>query len=561
MVLVDNHPSGGHHRRLHLIGPQKVKVLKITHDGGIWVEAQGMLGGDAEFDLYQTLADLSAPPLQVPLSVDSPADGAWLTHLRVSSLVYPTTNATFIAGFLKDSWKQGFFAVRADVDNVNVRGGLWNKPSWRTKFHGKLSNDQTSIRVQVPLVPGLPHPGANLPLPTISELVTLESFNVHSSTTILNLEAWATLVDPAPATVQHRHHNLPLLQAPSSPSRPAPSKRSPPSSNTTSLASPTPSSSPSPRPPYSPSPASLSLPSSPHPNPRPHLLQNVTIRDMKLKPTGPNGQFVASGVVEGRLVLPRGMDVGLNVSRILPDVLVFDGEVPGDGDGDSDNASVTTTRWNYREDGYGYEEEEYGYGFPWTGSKGRTPPPPRDPLPDPLPDRAFGHIRPEEWLNAKSVRVDLDEDGDDDGEGDGEGEEMRERKGKRKGKGKEGKEKETGAVYAVTAKVVDVPLEVLPRRQKEFSNFVSKVIFNSDGALAGIQGTAAVGLTVEGLPLFTPPPDSHLGSGEQASSNYLVLAGLPFQGSVRINKRSLFKGEMKGLGRILEEFPFIQCRH
>ncbi|RXW12791.1 hypothetical protein EST38_g13063, partial [Candolleomyces aberdarensis] len=296
----------------------------------------------------------------------------------------------------------------------------------------------------------------------------------------------------------------------------------------------------------------------PAPNPRPHLLQNVTIRDMKLKPMGPNGQFVASGVVEGRLVLPRGMDVGLNVSRILPDVLVFDGEVPGDGDGDSDsdtdNATATRSGSRIRR-GWEYEEEE-GYGFPWTGSKGRTPPPPRDPLPDPLPDRAFGHIRPEEWLNAKSVRVDLDEDDDD-----GEGEEMRERKGKRKGKRKEGKEKETGAVYAVTAKVVDVPLEVLPGRQKEFSNFVSKVIFNSDGALAGIQGTAAVGLTVEGLPLFSPPPDSHLGSGEQASSNYLVLAGLPFQGSVRINKKSLFKGEMKGLGRILEEFPFIQRGH
>ncbi|KAJ2935274.1 hypothetical protein H1R20_g1820, partial [Candolleomyces eurysporus] len=199
-------------------GPQKVKVLNITHNGGIWVEAQGMLGvdvGDAlgintspddgffkgiwksigrqgvrtlgsvslnlrtisvvpEFDPYRTLADLDVPPLQVPLSVDPPADGSWLTHMRVSSLVYPTTNATFIAGFLKDAWKRGFFAVRADIDNV----------------------------VQVPLVPGLPHPGANLPPPTISELITLKSFNIHSSTSTLNLKAEATLVDPAPATIQ-----------------------------------------------------------------------------------------------------------------------------------------------------------------------------------------------------------------------------------------------------------------------------------------------------------------------------------------------------------------------
>ncbi|KAJ2930577.1 hypothetical protein H1R20_g6513, partial [Candolleomyces eurysporus] len=128
-------------------GPQKVKVLNITHDGGIWVEAQGMLGvdvGDAlgintspddgffkgiwksigrqgvrtlgsvslnlttisvvpEFDPYQTLADLDVPP--------SP-----------SSLVCRSTGGRLMAnpyeGFLKDAWKRGFFAVRADVDNV-----------------------------------------------------------------------------------------------------------------------------------------------------------------------------------------------------------------------------------------------------------------------------------------------------------------------------------------------------------------------------------------------------------------------------------------------------------
>lgn len=120
---------------------------------------------------------------------------------------------------------------------------------------------------------------------------------------------------------------------------------------------------------------------------------------MKIKPGTP---FTASGTVFARIMLPRGVDVGLFVSRVLPDVLIFDGEV----------------------------------------SKGAAVPPPA-PLPDPLPEHAFGHIRPDDWLPAMSVR-------DEPWEG-------------------------AGAVYVVSAKIVDVPLEVLPGRQKKFSNFASKV--------------------------------------------------------------------------------------
>jgi hypothetical protein len=66
-------------------------------------------------------------PLEVPLSVDPPRDRSWLTHMKVVSLVRLTAKATLITGFLKDAWK-GLFTVRADVDNVYVRGGLLNKP-------------------------------------------------------------------------------------------------------------------------------------------------------------------------------------------------------------------------------------------------------------------------------------------------------------------------------------------------------------------------------------------------------------------------------------------------
>ncbi|KAG5649542.1 hypothetical protein H0H81_003155 [Sphagnurus paluster] len=172
---------------------------------------------------------------------------------------------------------------------------------------------------------------------------------------------------------------------------------------------------------------------------------------MKIKP---GSTFLASGTVSAHIVLPKGMDIDLIVARVLPNVLVFDGEVP-----DSVQSPPTQPR-----------------------------------LPDPLPEKAFGHIRPENWLKSLSARVVS-----------GEGE---------------------GVAYAVTAKIVDVPLEVLPGRQKEFSNFVSKVVFSSDGAIAGIQGSAAVAAKVEGLPFSGP-------NGE------MELLGLPFKGSVRVGKKSM----------------------
>lgn len=135
----------------------------------------------------------------------------------------------------------------------------------------------------------------------------------------------------------------------------------------------------------------------PAPSPRPHLLQNVTIKEMKIKP---GNTFLASGTVFARLVLPKGLNVGINVSLVLPDVLVFDGEI---------------------------DEIQ--------------PVPP--PLPDPLPERAFGRIRPGDWI-ASVCEPDESQDGE-------------------------------GSAYSIWAKIVDVPLEVLPGREKEFSNFISKV--------------------------------------------------------------------------------------
>lgn len=148
----------------------------------------------------------------------------------------------------------------------------------------------------------------------------------------------------------------------------------------------------------------------PGPNPKPKVLRNVTIHNMKMVPRGTT--FYASGTVYARAVLPPGLKVTLDVNRVLPDVLVFDGEVP-----DSPPS--------------------------WGGGSDPEGSPDPAPLPDPLPERAFARIRPEEWLLSHSV---LDEE-----------------------------ENDEGSVYTVTAEIVDAPLQVLPNREGDFSRFVRKV--------------------------------------------------------------------------------------
>jgi hypothetical protein len=153
----------------------------------------------------------------------------------------------------------------------------------------------------------------------------------------------------------------------------------------------------------------------PAPNPRPQVLQNVTIKDMKIRPLT-SGTMLASGLVSANIVLPKGMDMTLQVDAVYPQLLVYDGPVPEDEFAKTENQLLQS------------EEDDI---------------PDPMPLPDPLPANAFAHIRPREWLESISAPL--------------------------------GHGSEEGSVFAVSAKIVDIPLEVLPGRQREFSNFVRKV--------------------------------------------------------------------------------------
>lgn len=219
----------------------------------------------------------------------------------------------------------------------------------------------------------------------------------------------------------------------------------------------------------------------PAPHPRPEVLHNVTIENMKVHLSGTT--MLASGIVHARLALPEGMDITISPSRVLPDTLIFDGQ--------PDPTSTFPPRPPLRllkTDRNNHHEEEDDEGDP----------PPPAPLPDPLPPRAFARVRPSGWLAAMTAPT-----------------------APRPEWGEHG-----STALLVSASFADVPLEVLPGREREFRSFVGKVIWGAgDGADAGVQGVVAVSVQVEGLPI------------EGGDRGAMVLTGLPFQGSVKIGKK------------------------
>jgi hypothetical protein len=199
-------------------------------------------------------------------------------------------------------------------------------------------------------------PGPNAPFPSIADLITLETFGVSSEPDSISLYARATVVDPVPLSFNFTSPALPfIISLPSAgntsaASTPVASVHTKPFSlthpnitlNIAGAALPISSSS---TPILSAfitnylrgesSPIVISSPYFPShlidtifpgPNPKPKILRNVTIHDMKLVPKGT--AFAASGTVYARVVLPQGMNINLDANRVLPDVLIFDGEVP-----------------------------------------------------------------------------------------------------------------------------------------------------------------------------------------------------------------------------------------
>ncbi|EMD36737.1 hypothetical protein CERSUDRAFT_114648 [Gelatoporia subvermispora B] len=531
-------------------GPDRVNVLNTTGDGGIWIRVNGRIGFDAgkavgidrraedgwledmwksigrwgirrldrvsvstttitvsqETNSSNVLATITAAPMEIALSTNPPPGTSWLTPMSLPVLIRPTKDVSTLLRFIEDSWKEGTISVKASLDQVLIEGGGLRGADWRRALKIVQSNLHVPVHIKIPTIPGLPAPGGDDALPDLSKLVTLQSFRITSRSNQLLIDANATVLNPAPpnsnfvapalpftvslAPVRNGTDTIPSIAVASvytqsfSLTHPnitltingtvLPIAKSASGALSAFLGN------------YvsaidsdiilsSPILPGFSVNSTfPAPHPKPQILRNVTINDMKIKPTG--STMAASGTVLAQVVLPKGIEVGLDVVRVFPDVLVYDGEVP-----DSDEAP-----------------ESAWAAYQLVGGHLDSDEPPARPLPDPLPERAFAHIRPDDWLPSESEPVETDDDS-------------------------------VGSVFAVSAKIVDVPLEVLPGREREFSNFVSKVVFNAHGALAGVQGTAAVAVRVHGLPF------------ENGHDGEMELTGLPFQGSVVIGKRNMLE--------------------
>ena len=223
---------------------------------------------------------------------------------------------------------------------------------------------------------------------------------------------------------------------------------------------------------------------------------------MKIHASGTT--ILANGIVHARLAFPKGMEVMVHVNRVLPDVLVFDGPLPTV----STAAPTITTSSMIEENSFGKSSK---------GGDDNDDVPPARPLPSPLPPHAFARIRPHTWATSMSSPTEPRRDWNEHGH----------------------------TTLHISAWFSDIPLEVLPGREREFRSFIGKVIFGpGDGAVAGVQGVAAVGVRVEGLSIGDDEAQivGGLGGDGAAKRNVgggLVLTDLPFQGSVRVGRKGL----------------------
>jgi len=393
----------------------------------------------------------------------------------------------------------------------------------------------------VPVLPGLPNPGDDQPLPSISDLVHLAHFSLSSSHDHnLIIDAEATIVNPVPPVIAFTSPPLPFvvsvppqLDTAEDTSIPLASVTAEPfalthPNITLSLHGNVLPIAPSAAPALSSlisdylsgidHPISITSPFElfssytvhtkfPAPHPRPELLRNVTFEDMKIRASGTT--ILASGTVHARIALPEGMDVTLLINRLHPDALIYDGPLSITAP-----PSLPLTRTTSIT---GHDMTKHHPVVAAAGNDEDDDVPPAPPLPSPLPPRAFARVRPSVWLPTMSAPTSPRRDWNEQG----------------------------NTTLSITAWFSDVPFEVLPGREREFRSFIAKVIFGpGGGAVAGIDGVAAVGVRIDGLSIGQEPDGDGVVAGggrrraedEDVSGAGMVLKGLPFQGSVRVGR-------------------------
>ncbi|CAD6891343.1 unnamed protein product [Tilletia controversa] len=214
------------------------------------------------------------------------------------------------------------------------------------------------------------------------------------------------------------------------------------------------------------------------------LIKDVTIQNLRFAAHPfEKERILCSGTVMGTLNLPKELGgVDVKITQLWPDILVFDGKPPslrkphhgdgdgddgGDGDGDGDSGDDDDY---YDDDGVDKARYTQNRMLSRRSKKSDDPPTepePEPPLPSPLPDGAFGRLRPHDFTPAITEPDPTDP---------------------------------SGARKLLRCELVNVPFNVLPERQKEFRAFAWKIL--TGGATAGIEGSARARIWNSGLGLL-----------------------------------------------------------
>ncbi|KAG9023946.1 hypothetical protein FRB95_012296 [Tulasnella sp. JGI-2019a] len=471
------------------------------------------------------LLSVFLPSITVPLTTRrsrfGASDDSWLTRLSIPMLVYPHENTTLLTEFAKDAMQMRRVLARAAVDSMQLDVGdgkqWWQPPSIVRPGVEKI------IKYELPALP--PTNGDD----PIMSLIHLRSYSMTTNPPKppqISASADMTNFMPISNPLSDKELKLPLemtvtlLPVEELNPKPAPSD-----SNDTSLGAMiaritetsvslthpnisidiTGSVFPLSRSaaPYlsafitrylnakdspilltTPPPFLLSLRTVfPGPKERPKIVKTIHMKDMKLHTDGDNGLSV-SGTIEAGITLPDAIsDVQMEVDRILPDILLFDGPPPPEfgistSVVDTPSVSFPGDDWVLvTEDGEDDDEPE---------------PFPAPPLPDPLPERAWGRIRPKLWLNATSEPA---PDPTSPGKN----------------------------LTLVTSPFENLPLQLLPGRNAVFRQFVQKLVFKGS-AVAGMRGVTAVRVDLEGLVL------------SDGDGHGMEIKGIALEGAFEIRK-------------------------
>lgn len=179
-------------RGLFVEGPDRVDVLNATKEDGVWIRVDGRVGldmgrvlrvrpEDDDFvwtELWKaigrwgvrkvgrlsielspvtvtshgepsvSLAVVTVPVIELPLSSNPPSSPEWLTQMSVQIHIRPTNNTKDLVHFAKDCWMSGVIQVSSDIPSIRVAGGRIREHSWRGSFGTERSNVSIAIRTK-----------------------------------------------------------------------------------------------------------------------------------------------------------------------------------------------------------------------------------------------------------------------------------------------------------------------------------------------------------------------------------------------------------------------------